>query len=96
MSPIIYVIELENNKFYVGRSNIPKQRILNHFKENGSEWTKLYKPIKVLSQIKGDNIDEEKYTLLYMKKYGIDNVRGGAFCKLKSAIITLHPSLANR
>jgi predicted GIY-YIG superfamily endonuclease len=82
ISPTIYTIELENSKFYIGRSNIPKQRILNHFKENGSEWTKLYKPIKIISQIKGDNIDEEKYTLLAMKKYGIDNVRGGAFCKL--------------
>jgi P4 family phage/plasmid primase-like protien len=82
MSLTIYIIELENNKFYVGRSNIPKQRILSHFKENGSEWTKLHKPIKVLSEINGDNIDEEKYTLLTMKQYGIDNVRGGAFCKL--------------
>ncbi len=82
MYTTIYIIGLENNKFYVGRTNIPKQRILDHFNENGSEWTKLHKPIRVISQIKGDNIDEEKYTLLSMKKYGIDNVRGGAFCKL--------------
>lgn len=26
--------------------------------------------------------DEEKYTLLYMKKYSINNVRGGSFSKI--------------
>lgn len=80
---IIYTLELENGKIYVGRSRIPKQRILKHFQEEGSEWTKKYKPIKVLSQIKGDEFDEEKYTLIAMEKYGIDNVRGGSYCQVK-------------
>ncbi len=79
----IYTLELENGKYYIGRSNIPKIRILNHFLENGSEWTKKYKPINILSQNKGDAFDEEKYTLLAMEKYGIDNVRGGSYCKIK-------------
>ena len=30
-----------------------------------------------------DNFDEDKYTLKYMEKYGINNVRGGTFCELK-------------
>jgi cellular nucleic acid-binding protein len=79
----IYTLELENGKYYIGKSNIPKQRILQHFKEEGgSEWTKMHKPVKVLSQIKGDAFDEEKYTLIAMDKYGIDNVRGGSYCKV--------------
>ena len=78
----IYTLELENNKYYVGRSNIPKQRIIKHFQEAGSEWTRLHKPINVLSQINGDEFDEEKYTLIAMEKYGIDNVRGGSYCKI--------------
>lgn len=76
----IYIIECENNKYYIGRSINPKQRILKHFEQNGSEWTKKYKPIQVLEQIEGDSFDEEKYTLLMIDKYGIDNVRGGSYC----------------
>lgn len=79
----IYTLELENGKYYIGRSTTPKQRILNHFQEHGSEWTKLHKPINVLIQVKGDEFDEEKHTLIAMEKYGIDNVRGGSYCKVQ-------------
>ena len=87
MTITIYTLELENNKYYVGRSSVPTQRILKHFQEEGSEYTKLYKPIKVLSQVKGEAFDEEKYTLIAMEKYGIDNVRGGSYCNV---ILTQH------
>jgi len=50
----------------------------------GSLWTIKYKPQKVLEIIPNcDNFDEDKYTLKYMEQYGINNVRGGAFCQLK-------------
>ena len=78
----IYVLKLENGKYYVGRSIIPKHRILNHFGENGCEWTKLHKPVSVMLCVKGEKVDEEKYTFLTMQQYGIDNVRGGAFCTI--------------
>jgi len=79
----IYTLELENKKYYVGKSIVPKERILNHFYQNGSEWTKLHKPISILSTIKGDSFDEEKHTLKAMILYGIDNVRGGSYCKIQ-------------
>lgn len=80
---IIYTLQLENNKYYVGKSKNIQNRIVQHFSENGSSWTKAYKPIKVLSQIvSDDSFDEEKYTLLAMDRYGIDNVRGGSYCRL--------------
>jgi len=78
----IYTLKLEHNKYYIGRSKIPKQRIIKHFQEEGCEWTKQYKPISILSHITGDEFDEEKYTLIAMDKYGIDNVRGGSYCKI--------------
>lgn len=80
---IIYTLQLESGKYYVGKSKNITNRILQHFSEQGSSWTKSYKPIKVLSQIPStDAFDEEKYTLLAMDRYGIDNVRGGSYCKL--------------
>ncbi len=80
---IIYTLQLEGGKYYVGKSKNITNRILQHFSEQGSSWTKSYKPIKVLSQIPStDAFDEEKYTLLAMDRYGIDNVRGGSYCKL--------------
>ncbi len=80
----IYILELENKKYYIGKTENPDFRIDNHFSANGSSWTKKYKPIKVIEIIPNcDNFDEDKYTLKYMEKYGIINVRGGTFCESK-------------
>lgn len=80
----IYILKLQQNKYYIGKTNEPNFRIDTHFNANGSAWTKKYKPISVSVIIPNcDNYDEDKYTLLYMSKYGIDNVRGGSFVQLK-------------
>ena len=79
----IYVLLLVNNKYYVGKTKNPEFRISSHFRSDGSEWTKKYKPKKLLKMYKNcDSYDEDKITLKYMSKYGIENVRGGSFCKL--------------
>jgi len=79
---MLYFLKLIEEKYYVGYSKIPEERILNHFTENGSEWTKKYTPIVVLEIRRGGLFDEQKYTLLYMQKYGIENVRGGSFSNI--------------
>lgn len=80
----IYILELENNKYYIGKSNIPDIRIENHLNNNGSEYTKLHKPIRLIEIISDcDDYDEDKYTLQYMDKYGINNVRGGSFSEIQ-------------
>ena len=80
----IYILKLESNKYYVGKTTNPKFRFNDHFNANGSAWTKKYKPIKVIELIPNcDNFDEDKYTKIYMEKYGINNVRGGTFCQIK-------------
>ena len=80
---LIYILKLRNNKYYVGKTN-HQSRIQDHFNGNGSEWTKKYKAIKVIEIIKNcDDFDEDKYTQIYMEKYGIKNVRGGTFCRIK-------------
>ena len=80
----IYVLECEEGKFYVGRTDRNVSlRIDEHFSSSGSEWTKKYKPIRVIKTIKdADLLDEDKYTKIYMQKYGIDNVRGGSYTTL--------------
>ena len=80
----IYVLQLEDNKFYIGKTENPQFRLNNHFNFNGSVWTKKYKPLKVLKIIPNcNNFDEDRYTKEYMSKKGINNVRGGTYCKIK-------------
>lgn len=80
----IYVIKLEKGKYYIGKTTNQKFRLHSHFDSNGSYWTKKYKPLKVI-EIKPncDDYDEDKITRQYMDKYGINNVRGGSFVKVK-------------
>lgn len=79
----IYALALKNNKYYIGKTNNPNFRLEQHFDSNGSVWTKKYQPLKLLEIKSGDDFDEDKYTLKYMEKYGINNVRGGSFCEIK-------------
>lgn len=80
----IYVLKLEQGKYYIGKTNNPSIRIDVHFHSNGAAWTKLYNPIKLVELIPNcDDYDEDKYTKIYMDKYGIDNVRGGSFVSVK-------------
>ena len=79
----IYTLQLEEGKYYIGKTTNPNFRIEQHFQSGGAIWTKKYKPINVLEIIPDcDDYDEDKYTRRYMDKYGIDNVRGGSFCEV--------------
>ena len=93
--PMVYVLELENSKYYIGYSNNVNERLYKHFYKNGSEWTKKYKPIKLLECVMGDKIVEKSKTLEYMTKYGWENVRGASWCQvdLKSAPDLLSKSM---
>jgi hypothetical protein len=78
----IYALQLENNKYYIGKTDNPQFRIESHFNNNGSVWTTKYKPQSIIEIIPNcDDYDEDKYTRKYMDKYGINNVRGGSFCE---------------
>jgi cellular nucleic acid-binding protein len=80
----IYILQLQQGKYYIGKTTNPSFRIDSHFNANGSAWTKKYAPIKVLELIPDcDDYDEDKHTKIYMDRYGIDNVRGGSFVQVK-------------
>lgn len=80
---IVFVIELQNNKFYVGKTS-KNTFNFSDFKYTISEWTKLYKPLR-LSEIKqnGDKYDVDILMFLYMKTHGIDNVRSENYPNIK-------------
>jgi predicted GIY-YIG superfamily endonuclease len=86
----IYVLELENAKFYVGQANDVENRFQQHIKGKfSSEWTKLNRPLKIHKIFNTTFTDmsdamtlENEITIKYMKEYGWQNVRGGDFCTL--------------
>ena len=87
----IYVLKLEQGKYYIGKTENPQFRLETHFNYNGSAWTQKYKPLKVLKVIPNcDSYDEDKITRQYMDKYGIPNVRGGSFVKVNLDKSTLN------
>jgi hypothetical protein len=79
----IYVLKLQRNKYYVGKTNNHQFRLETHFTYQGSEWTRLHKPVSIEALIPDcDDYDEDKYTRMYMDKYGVDNVRGGSYTQV--------------
>lgn len=94
----IYVLELVGGKYYVGKTNNPGFRIEQHFHSGGATWTCKYSPVRVLELINDcDDYDEDKYTRIYMDKYGIENVRGGSFCEelLDEATVKILEKMSN-
>lgn len=81
---MIYVLSLENDKWYIGYTKrVNYDRISEHFSNNGSKWTKVHKPIQLVLFKEGELEDEKKMTLEYMKQYGWSNVRGGPWCRVE-------------
>jgi len=90
-----YVLKLQSEKWYVGFTERGFDRIQDHIGKKGAAWTKKYrlvKPIPWLITIPGKteatsknkpNSDEDKLTLKWMEKYGIENVRGGSWYRVK-------------
>ena len=77
----IYILQLQHGKYYVGKTDDIQKRFEQHLNGKGSAWTKEHSPIKIVEtrQITS-SYDETNITKDYMKKYGIENVRGGAYC----------------
>ena len=80
----LYILQLEDDKWYVGKTDDIHKRFEQHKSGKGSQWTKMYKPIKIERTQPITSIhDETTTTLDLIKKYGVENVRGGAYCQLE-------------
>lgn len=76
----IYVLKLVHDKFYVGKTKNILNRVSIHNIKPSCSWLKKYK-ILDLEEVKESRgqFDEDNTTKTYMKKYGMDNVRGGSY-----------------
>jgi GIY-YIG catalytic domain/Zinc knuckle len=83
----VYILALEDDKYYVGITTNLNARIAAHKAGKGSEWTKKYPMINVLKSIPNcDKYDEVKYFIAAVEEYGIQNVRGSIFSQIELSI----------
>jgi predicted GIY-YIG superfamily endonuclease len=79
----IYVLGLQEGKYYVGKTNDITRRLQEHQSGSGCEWTKRYRMVKLLhSEQSSDPYDEDKITKKWMAEKGINNVRGGVYSQV--------------
>ena len=81
----VYVLQCENDKFYVGQTSNIVRRFEEHKNGEGSSWTKKHRATAMvdLMQTSLNDFREVALTLQYMSKYGISNVRGGPFSRVE-------------
>jgi len=115
MNKILYVVLLENNSTRVSEKMLPKFFVYYTTTECATsvmkeaeylfEFPKLFSPVKIVETAWNvEALDVDKTVKKYMKKYGIDNVRGGSYTsvvlsdaqhkilKQELAFVTEHPS----
>jgi predicted GIY-YIG superfamily endonuclease len=79
----LYVLELKHGKYYVGTTNDLQKRFQEHVDGTGAVWTRKYAPLAIERSVMVDGpLHEDRVTKELMLKYGIDNVRGGSYCRI--------------
>ena len=92
----LYVLKLTDGKYYVGlTSKTPQETFWEHQHDiRAASWTQKYKPTQlfdsknlgVITYAEAEKY-ESKVTRLYMKKYGLNNVRGGDLTGIDDYIV---------
>tara|TARA_R100000655_G_scaffold108961_2_gene162154 strand:+ start:193 stop:534 length:342 start_codon:yes stop_codon:yes gene_type:complete len=90
---LVYVLKLEHNKYYVGSTDHLNNRLFQHYNNEGSLWTKKYKPLRICGIRIGNRELESQVVIDMMAKYGVENVRGGGYCKID---LNITPDLKNK
>ena len=83
----VYILELENNRVYVGTSKDVSNRLKQHSAGSGSAFTRAFKPtgrqLPRLGNVSGDgDAAERDETLRYMMLRGIPAVRGWKYSRV--------------
>ena len=80
MAYTIYVLALEDGRYYVGKTKDISDIFCKRYRP--SPWIKKFKPValeRVFENVSLGDFEEDKVTKEYMDKYGIDMVRGGSY-----------------
>lgn len=83
----IYILRLEQGKFYVGKTHDLDRRLSDYVQGDRPAWVRKYAPLGIDKIVhNASHFDEDKWVKEYMAQYGIENVRGGAYaCEFLSA-----------
>jgi hypothetical protein len=79
---LVYVLELEDDCWYVGKTHHLNVRLAQHWNGSGAKWTKLHKPLKLSRVIM--NQTEQHITDDYIALFGKEKVRGGSWTRSPS------------
>ena len=79
----IYVLQLEDDCWYVGWSADLQTRIASHFLGSGAKWTQLHKPLRIEEVRPGDKQLETLMTIALMCRYGWAKVSGGSYVNVE-------------
>jgi hypothetical protein len=80
----VFVLALKNGHYYIGHTSDMKKTFSDCLSGQGPEWTRLWPVIEVCKlRFNCQAAEEEKFLLLYMTKYGIENVRSSVYCDVE-------------
>jgi len=81
--PMVYVLELEDDCWYVGITHNLNMRYAQHLSGDGAVWTKMHPPKRIHAVYTEDASFklENEVTRKLIDVYGVDKVRGGAWCQ---------------
>ena len=86
----VYVLKLENNKYYVGKTKNLQKRLESH-RQGTTVFTRKYNSVKLIECIRTNmKYMENNLYFKYVEKYGIDNVRGDIFSRETLAPIDIY------
>lgn len=80
----IYVLELCGNKYYIGATMAMNlnTRLRQHFRSGGNDWLHKWRPLRIHKLYRNSregDVDLNRIMFEYMRKFGVDNVRGGSY-----------------
>ncbi|MBK0379358.1 CHC2 zinc finger domain-containing protein [Mucilaginibacter segetis] len=77
---IVYILQLEDNCYYIGFTQNLPQRLSQHFAHKGALWTRKHPPIKLVDVYYDvPEFVEHRVTKRYLERYGAEKVRGGNY-----------------